>query len=216
MVLFQPDEHRPHLVDDLLADVKSADTVKAQKPLVTVGGKKVGADLLHVGRKSADRLNAVHAKKKTVLAAQGSNRLEVCHGSGGVLGGAHGDETGSRLKNRFDGLGRYSAFRCGNGIDHDAAMGQVLPDVDVRRVLDLGGDGDPVALLPIDPLGDQGESVRGVPNEGDFVRGRTDELGEPFPAGFTRVQPTRLGQDGLLDMLVEPLVDGCPYASRCR
>ena len=107
-----------------------------------------------------------------------------------------GHEPGARLggggEDFFDG-DMAGVFGAGLFLDHDqfdaSAAGDFHPGINVGGVFDVGGD-DAVAVLPVDAVGDDADSLAGVFHEGDFVAVAIEQCGGFLPQLFDVLIPT--------------------------
>jgi hypothetical protein len=109
-----------------------------------------------------DGLDAVDAEQHAGALADLADGVEVGAMAGRVLGRAHGDEPGPRADRGGDRLGRDATLARLDGRDGHAAIGEVLPRIDVRRVLERGARRDLVAGRPRQAFGHQSEAVARV------------------------------------------------------
>ena len=178
-----PDHERAGAIDQLAATVEDPRAFGPEHPLVPVRRQIVDVHAAHVDRQHADRLDGVDVEEFVVLATEGADARQVVPLAAGVLDVRERDDARAWLggggENLLDGnypppLG-VGLFR-NQDQPRAARTRDFHPRVDVGRVFDAGGD-DPVAPLPVQPVGDDAHPLAGVLDEGDLVFAGVDDRG---------------------------------------
>src|SRR5262245_16699213 len=143
-------------LDQFPADVEDAGTLRAEQPLVPVGGEEVDRRPLHVEGQDAQSLDGVNEEQDAALATQAAESIEVVAKTAGELDETEAENARARVDGGADVVDLEPPVAAGDAPGIDATTTQVQPRIDVGRVLLLRDD-DVVARLPRIAFGDNAD-----------------------------------------------------------
>ena len=210
------DERRAQVRREVAVDVQEPDPEHPQHPLVRARGHGMDAARLDVDGKRAGLLDGVHHEQHVAVPAELPDGVHVGAVAARELHRAHRHQAGPRTDGLVDRLRSHRAVRHPDLAQRHASVRQVLPGVDVGRVLQGARHRHLVAGSPVETLRHRGETVRRALHERDLARRRADELGGPRPDPGGAFPPRARPHVALRHVVVEPGVDGRPHARRAR
>ena len=132
--------------------------------------------MLHVQRKSAERLDRIEGKKHAAPVQQAADGIYVNAVAGEKMAARERDESGFRRERRGDEVRcDFTGMRRLEQLHRHAAPPQIDPRIHVRRIVARAAH-DLVARLPRDAVGEKAQAERGRAEQRDFVRIRADEF----------------------------------------
>src|SRR5262249_13965048 len=148
------DDARPHELKHAARAVEDPAALDGEQPLVAVRGEEVDVAPLDVERQAAEALDRVDAEEHATLLAQAPDRVEVGAHAAPELDRGEREQAGARARERLgDALDREPPAVAAQEHGLHAAVGELPPGIDVRRVLEVAAH-DLVAASPLEPASD--------------------------------------------------------------
>ena len=201
------DQGRTQVRQQVSIHVQESDAEQPQHPLVRAGGHGVDAACLDVDGERAGLLNGVDHEEHAPVPAKATDGVHVGPVTACELHGADRDQPGPRSNRLLDRCGRHRPVHHRDFPHLDATVRQMLPRVDVGRILQGARHCHLVAGAPVQPFRHHRQAVGRALHERDLFGGGADELGGPRPDFRGARPPVGRCRVALCDMVVEPRVD---------
>ncbi len=202
--------------EQVAVHVEEAYPEQAQHPLVRARGHGVDAARLDVDGERAGLLDRVDHEQHVPIPAEPPDGVHVGAVAARELHRAHRHQPRPRADGILDRLGRHHPVHRPDLAQPDAAIREMLPGVDVGRVLDGAGHRHFVSGAPVQPFRHHRQTVGRASDERDLLGRGADERCGPRPGLCGARPPLPGGHVALGDVVFEPGVDRRAHAGRAR
>ena len=201
---------------EIAVDIEEPDPEHSQHPLVRAGGHGVDAARLDVDGKRAGLLDGVDHEQHVPVPAKLPDGVHVGAVAACELHRAHRDQAGPRTDGLIDRFGSHRTVHHPDLAQRHPSVRQVLPGIDVGRVLQGARHRHLVPGPPVETFRHGGQTVRRALHEHNLAGGGADELGGARPNPGRAFPPPTRSHVALRHVVVEPGVDGRLHARRTR